>query len=211
MATNVLITFYSTYGHTHALAEAVGEGAESVSGSNVRLRRIPEIEAAKQAMSGQDAYQQAQAAMADIPEVTHDDLRWADGIIWGTPTRYGNMAAQVKQFIDTTGSLWLNGELEDKPTGVFTSTGTIHGGQETTIISTLIPLMHLGMIPVGTPYGQNPQILTTEGIGGSPYGPSTLAGNDGSRQVVEDELTTARNLGSRVTEVARRLKGMGRD
>lgn len=208
MATNVLIAFYSTYGHTHAMAKAVREGAAGVDGADVRLRRIPELEQARQAMSGQDAYRQAQEAMADLPEVTHDDLRWADGIIWGTPTRYGNMTAQMKQFIDTTGPLWQNGELEDKATGIFTSTATIHGGQETTILTSLVPLIHLGMVFVGTPYGQNPQILTTDGIGGSPYGPATIAGSDGSRQPVDVELETARNLGSRVAKVAARLKGL---
>ncbi len=208
MPTKILIPFYSTYGHTHQMAHAVAEGAEGVADTEVRVRRIPELEAARQAMSGQDAYVQAQDKMAEHAEVTHDDLRWADGVIWGTPTRYGNMTAQMKAFIDTTGSLWQKGELEDKATGIFTSTATIHGGQETTIITSLVPLLHLGMIFVGTPYGQNPQILTTDGIGGSPYGPATLAGGDGSRQPVEAELVTARNLGSRVAEVASRLKSL---
>ena len=117
MPTNVLVTFYSTYGHTHKMAQAVQEGAAGVSDVEVRLTRIPELEAARQAMQGQDAYQQAQEAMSNLSEVTHDDLRWADGIIWGTPTRYGNMTAQMKQFIDTTGPLWQKGELEDKATG----------------------------------------------------------------------------------------------
>ncbi len=208
MPTKILIPFYSTYGHTHQMAHTVAEGAEGVADTEVRVRRIPELEAARQAMSGQDAYVQAQDKMAEHAEVTHDDLRWADGVIWGTPTRYGNMTAQMKAFIDTTGSLWQNGELEDKATGIFTSTASIHGGQETTIITSLIPLLHLGMIFVGTPYGQNPQILTTDGIGGSPYGPATIAGGDGSRQPVEAELVTARNLGSRVAEVASRLKSL---
>ena len=136
--------------------------------STVRLRRIAELEEARKALSAQDAYVRAQQAQADIPAVTHDDLRWADGIAWGTPTRYGNMSAQMKQFIDTTGGLWLKGELEDKATGIFTSTASIHGGQETTILTALVPLIHLGMVFVGTPYGQNPQLLVTDGIGGSP-------------------------------------------
>jgi len=208
MTANILVTFYSTYGHVHRMALAVADGAESVSGTTLRLRRIPELEEARKALSGRDAYVRAQEAQADIQAVTHDDLRWADGIAWGTPTRYGNMSAQMKQFIDTTASLWLKGELEDKPTGIFTSTGTIHGGQETTILTSLVPLIHLGMIFVGTPYGQNPQLLVTDGIGGSPYGPGTLAGTDGSRQPVESELTTARNLGSRLARVAGRLKDL---
>ena len=122
MTANILVAFYSTYGHIHRMALAVAEGAEGVSDTTLRLRRIPELEEARKALSGQDAYVRAQQAQADIPAVTHDDLRWADGIAWGTPTRYGNMSAQMKQFIDTTGGLWLKGELEDKATGIFTST-----------------------------------------------------------------------------------------
>lgn len=208
MASNVLVTYYSTYGHTWKMAQSVVEGAKSVQGTEVRLRRIPELEEARKALSAQDFYVQVQEQMKGIPEVTHDDLRWADGIAWGMPTRYGNMPAQVKQFIDTTGALWQTGELEDKATGIFTSTATIHGGQETTILTGLVPLLHLGMIFVGTPYGQNPQIMVTDGVGGSPYGPGTLAGGDGSRQPVESELTTARNLGSRLARVSSRLKSL---
>lgn len=201
----VLVVYYSTYGHIWRMAQAVVEGAEQSGRHEVRLRRIPELEEARKVLSEQDYYVQVQEQQSDIPEVTHDDLRWADGIVWGTATRYGNMTAQMKQFIDTTGPLWQNGELEDKAAGVFTSTATIHGGQETTIITSMIPLLHLGMVFVGTPYGQNPQILTIEGIGGSPYGPSTIADSDGSRQPVEDELLTARNLGNRVADVAEAL------
>ena len=199
----VLVTYYSTYGHTYTMAEAVAKGATEQDGDNeVRLRRIPEIEAARQAMSGDENYVEFQQSQEEIEEVTHEDLRWADGIIWGTPTRYGNMTAQMKQFIDTTGALWQNGELEDKATGIFTSTATIHGGQETTILTSMIPMLHLGMVFVGTPYGQNPHILTTEAVGGSPYGPSTMAGGDGSRQPTDDELLTCRNLGDRVAQVS---------
>lgn len=208
MATKVLVVFYSTYGHIFQMAQAVGAGAESVEDTEVRLRRIPELEEARKALSQQEFYVKAQEQQAHLPEVTHDDLRWADGICWGTPTRYGNMTAQMKQFLDTTGGLWARGELEDKAAGVFTSTATIHGGQETTIITSMVPLLHLGMVLVGTPYGQNPQILVTDGIGSSPYGPGTLAGPDGSRQPVEAELQTARNLGSRVAKVAARLKDL---
>lgn len=206
MATNVLIVYYSAYGHVFQMALAVEEGAKSVPDTDVRLRRVPELPAARQAMSTQETYVLAQEAQSGVPEATLEDLRWADGICWGTPTRYGNMTAQMKQFIDSTGSLWLEGALEDKPAGVFTSTATIHGGQETTILTSAIPLIHLGMVIVGTPYGQNPQILVTDGIGGSPYGPGTLAGPDGSRQPAELELVTARNLGSRVTRFAQALK-----
>jgi NAD(P)H dehydrogenase (quinone) len=208
MPTNLLVVFYSSYGHIHKMATAVVEGAKKVPDTDVRLRRVAELEAAHAGMSKQPPYVAAQEAMKDIPICTHDDLRWANGICWGTPTRFGNMTAQVKQFIDGLGGLWMKGELEDKPAGIFTSTGTIHGGQETTILTTMIPLIHLGMIMVGTPYGENPNILVTDGVGGSPYGPSTMAGVDGSRQVAETELVTARNLGNRVARVASRLKGL---
>lgn len=204
----ILVVYYSTYGHIWRMAQAVQEGAEKVEGAQVRLRRIPELEEARRVLSSQDFYVQVQKQMEHIPEATHDDLVWADGICWGIPTRYGNMPAQVKQFIDTTGALWQQGALEDKATGIFTSTATIHGGQESTILTSLVPLLHLGMIFVGTPYGENPQIMVTDGIGGSPYGPGTLAGNDGSRQPTEPELTTARNLGNRVARVASRLRGL---
>lgn len=208
MPTNVLVVYYSSYGHTFRMAQAVVEGAKTVEDADVILRKIPELPMAREAMSKQEAYVKAQELQADVPDATLDDLRWADGICWGTPTRYGNMTAQMKQFIDTTGSLWLNGELEDKAAGIFTSTATIHGGQETTIVTSMVPLIHLGMILVGTPYAQNPQIMVVDAIGGSPYGPGTLAGPDGSRQPVESELITCRNLGSRVARVASHVKQM---
>ena len=117
MTTNVLVTFYSTYGHVHRMALAVAEGAESVPDITVRLRRIPELEEARKALSAQDAYVRAQQAQADIPVVTHDDLRWADGIAWGTPTRYGNMSAQMKQFVDSTGGSGSKASLRTRPPG----------------------------------------------------------------------------------------------
>ena len=125
MATHLLVTFYSAYGHVWKMAEAVQEGAESVDGTEVRLRRIPELEEARRALVKQEYYVQVQRQMEHVPEVTHDDLRWADGIAWGIPTRFGNMPAQVKQFLDTLGGMWMKGDLEDKATGIFTSTATI--------------------------------------------------------------------------------------
>lgn len=206
-AAKILVVYYSTYGHAYQMAQKVAEGARN-EGSEVRLRQIAELEEAKRALSSQEGYMKARDQQANVEEATLDDLRWADGILWGTPTRYGNMTAQMKQFIDTTGGLWAKGELEDKVTGIFTSTATIHGGQESTILTALVPLLHLGMIFIGTPYSQNPQIMTTDGIGGSPYGPATLAGGDGSRQPVEAELVTAKNLGIRAARVAARLKSL---
>jgi len=203
---NIVIPYYSSYGTTHRLAQAVRDGAADVSGATVRLRRIPELPSASEAMSGQDAYNAAQADMKDVPRVEHDDLRWADGIIWGTPTRFGNMAAQVKQFIDTLGGMWFEGELEGKATGVFVSTGSIHGGHETTILTSLVPLIHLGMVFVGVRYSANDQIMTTEGRGGSPYGPSTMPREGDVDAPVPEELETGRSLGRRVTTVAARLR-----
>ncbi|PPK88888.1 NAD(P)H dehydrogenase (quinone) [Neolewinella xylanilytica] len=208
MSAKILITFYSTYGHTFQLAQSVREGAEQA-GAEVRLRRVAELPQAAEAMKNDENYQAAQKSMAHLEEVTHDDLRWADGIAWGTPTRYGNMAAQVKQFIDTTSPLWSKGELEDKASGVFVSTATQHGGQEATILSFHIPLLHLGMILVGSPYGQNPTLFNVSEIhGGSPYGPSTIAGGDGSLQPKEGDLIMSKRLGERLTKVATQLKSL---
>jgi NAD(P)H dehydrogenase (quinone) len=193
MATKVLVVYYSLHGHVEALARAVGTGAESVRNTMVRLRRVPDLADAKPLQRAVD-------------EATHDDLRWADGIAWGTPTRYGTMATPLKRFLDGMVEVWTRGELEDKPAGIFTSTASIHGGQESTILTTLVPLLHFGMIFVGTPYVQNPQIMTADAVGGSPYGPSTVAGPDGTRPVAEVDLLTARNLGVRLARVASALK-----
>ncbi|PYZ93816.1 flavoprotein [Salipaludibacillus keqinensis] len=205
--TKILVPYYSTYGHIHTMAKAVAEGASEVEGAEVKIVRVEEFEVVKEAMSGQDAYVQAQKAQEDIPVATHDDLKWADGVVWGIPTRYGSMPAQMKQFLDSAGALWMNGELEGKATGIFTSTGSIHGGQETTAITSLVPLLHFGFVYVGLPYGENPEQLTTDGIGGSPYSASTVAGPDGSAQPDERDLTMAKRLGKRVTTVAKALRG----
>ncbi len=203
MAANVLVVFYSAYGHIHQMAKAVEAGARSVAGTEVRLRRVAELEPLK---PDNEYYAKEMERQKEIPIATHDDLLWADGIAWGTPTRYGNMTAQMKAFIDSTAALWSKGQLEDKAAGVFTSTATIHGGQETTIFTAFAPLIHLGMVLVGTPYGQNQHILTTEGLGGSPYGPGTMAGPKNDREPKEPELLTARNLGSRLAKVSALLK-----
>ena len=193
MATRVLVVYYSLHGHVEKLAGAVAAGAQSVRNTEVRVRRVPDLG-------------DARPIERSVDEATHDDVRWADSIAWGTPTRYGIMATSLKRFFDEMVDVWLKGELEDKPTGVFTSSASIHGGQESTILTTMIPLLHFGMIFVGTPYIQNPQILTTDAIGGSPYGPSTIAGPDDQRPVAEVELLTARNLGIRLARVASALK-----
>ena len=212
-STNILIPFFTSYGHTFALAEAVAEGAGAVAGTAVKLALFPEVPLDRDDIPGREAhdafYKRAREKMATIPQATLDDLRWADGIIWGTPTRYGNMCVEMKNFIDKTGTLWFEGALEGKVTGLFVSSGTLHGGQETTFISALIPMLHLGMIYVGTPYSENPHMLdATRALGGSPYGPSTLAVRDLSRDVQPEERAQARGLGKRVAQVAARLKGL---
>ncbi|KMK76916.1 NAD(P)H:quinone oxidoreductase [Alkalihalobacillus pseudalcaliphilus] len=201
----ILIPYYSAYGHIYKMAQAVAEGASQVEGTEVKLVRIKEFKEVEEAMSSQDAYVDAQKAQAGVALATHDDLKWADGIIWGIPTRYGSMPAQMKQFLDSAGGLWANGELEGKATAVFTSSGSIHGGQESTVLTSLVPLLHFGLVFVGLPYGENPEQLTTDGIGGSPYGASTVAGPDGSAFPDPRDITMAERLGSRVAKVASKL------
>lgn len=197
--TRVLVLYYSMYGHIEAMAEAVAEGARSVEGTLVTIRRVPDLlseEVAKKAGAKLD-----QAA----PLATVNELPDYDAIIFGTPTRFGNMCAQMRNFLDQTGHLWQNGSLIGKVGSVFTATATQHGGQETTITSFHTTLLHHGMIIVGVPYSC-PQIGNMSEItGGSPYGASTLAGSDGSRHPSENELKIARFQGSHVAEIARKL------
>jgi len=200
--TRVLVLYYSSYGHMFTMARAAAEALEGKDEYEVKLRRVPELEQAYEAMSGQEAYDEARQAQSDVPEAEHDDLVWADGIVWGIPTRFGNMPAQVKQFIDTAGGLWAEGKLEGKVAGIMSSTNTVHGGQETTIITSMIPLLHLGMIFVGSTYGENEQMFSDKLIGGSPYGPSTIAGSDGSMTPAEEDLEMAATLAERVARIA---------
>src|SRR5215471_4193953 len=148
----ILIVYYSLYGHVFTLAQAVKEGAESVRGAEVLFRRVEEFDIVLKTTAGDQYLNQVRDQQKDIPVCTLDDLRAADGVIFGSPTRYGNMTAQMKQLIDSTASIWLKGEMEGKPAGVFTSTASTHGGQETTLLTMIVPLVHLGMIIVGVPY-----------------------------------------------------------
>ncbi|MCF6094254.1 NAD(P)H:quinone oxidoreductase [Microaerobacter geothermalis] len=202
----VLVPYYSAYGHIYTMAQSVVKGIEKVEGAEAKLVKIPEFDVVKQAMSSQEYYVKAQEAQKDVPDATLEDLTWADGIIWGVPTRYGMMPAQMKQFLDAAGGLWAKGALEGKPTAVFCGSGSIHGGQESTILTTFVPLMHFGMVFVGLPYGENPELLTGEAIGGSPYGASTVAGPDGTLSPEERDLIMAERLGSRVAKIAKALK-----
>ena len=201
----VLVVFYSMYGHTFQMALAIGRGVSSVKGAELVLRRVEEFEVVKKATASNEGVQKAMAAQKEIPIATVDDLRAADAVLFGSPTRYGNMTAQMKQLIDSTAQLWLKGEMEGKPAGVFTSTASTHGGQETTLISMMIPLLHLGMIIVGLPYSL-PEMIHTEGRGGTPYGATTVAGARGELQPCKEDLALAEALGRRVAEVAMKLR-----
>jgi NAD(P)H dehydrogenase (quinone) len=202
----ILVVYYSMYGHTFQLAQAVGRGVSSVAGAELVLRRVEEFEVVKKATASNEGVQKAQAAQKDIPICIVDDLRAADGVIFGSPTRYGNMTAQMKQLIDSTAGLWLKGEMAGKPAGVFTRTASTHGGQETTLLSMMIPLLHLGMIIVGLPYSL-PEMIHTEARGGTPYGATTIAGGRGELQPAKEDLSLAEALGKRVAETAVKLRG----
>jgi len=199
----VLIVYYSMYGHIHRMAEAVAEGVREVKGAEAELKRVPETlsEEVLKAMGALDV----QKSLSRIPVCTVDELAAADAIIFGTPTRYGNMCGQMKQFIDATGKLWASGALVGKAAGVFTSSATQHGGQESTILSFHIPLLHLGMVVVGLPYSFQGQMRMDEITGGSPYGASTIAGGQGERMPSENELSAARFQGRWVTTIASKL------
>src|SRR3954464_6353679 len=202
----VLVVYYSMYGHTFQLAQAIGRGVSSVQGAELVLRRVEEFEVVKKSTANNEGVQKAMALQKDIPVATVDDLRAADAVLFGSPTRYGNMTAQMKQLIDSTAQFWLKGEMEGKPAGVFTSTASTHGGQETTLISMMIPLLHLGMIVVGLPYSL-PEMIHTEGRGGTPYGATTIAGPRGELAPRPEDLRLAEALGKRVAEITLKVRG----
>ncbi len=199
----VLVVYYSMYGHVYKLAEAAAEGARSVANVEAVLRRIPETlpEVVLEKMGAVEAQKQ----QADVPVCTVDELGEADAIIFGTPTRFGNMCGQMRQFLDATGQLWMNGALVGKVGSVVTSSNTQHGGQESTILTFHITLLHHGMVVVGLPYAFQGQMLTDQISGCSPYGASTIAGADGSRFPSENELAGARYQGEHVAKIAKKL------
>ncbi|MDD2338353.1 MAG: NAD(P)H:quinone oxidoreductase [Geobacteraceae bacterium] len=201
----ILIVYYSMYGHVLQLAQAAAEGVETVDGMQAALRRTEEFETVNRVIDGNEFASQIRDKQRNIPVCTLNDLEEADGILFGSPTRYGNMAAQMKQLIDSTASLWLKGSLEGKPAGVFTSTASTHGGQETTLLTMMAPLLHLGMIIVGVPYSV-PGMLHTEGRGGTPYGASTVAGARGELTPTAEDLEIARAQGRRIAEAAKKLR-----
>ncbi len=199
----VLIAYYSMYGHIRRMAEAVKEGASSVSDADVRMCRVPET-LPDEVLAKMGALE-TQKAQAQVPVCKVEDLVAADAIIFGTPTRFGNMCGQMRQFLDGTGGLWSKGALVGKVGSVFTSSATQHGGQESTILSFHTTLLHQGMIIVGLPYTFTGQMHIDEITGGSPYGASTIAGGDGKRMPSENELDAARFQGRHVAEIAGKL------
>lgn len=199
--TKILVLYHSMYGHIETMAGAIAEGAKSVAGVSVDIKRVPETMPAEAfAKAGDKTDQKAPVAqVAELPDY--------DAIIFGTPTRFGMMTAQMRNFLDQTGGLWGQGKLVSKVGSVFASTGTQHGGQESTILSFHTTLLHQGMIIVGLPYTAKGLTRMDEITGGSPYGASTLAGADGKRQPSENELELARFQGRHVAEIAKRLAG----
>jgi len=200
---NVLVLFYSTYGHVYRLAQAIAEGVREVPGVDMIIKRVPETLSPDviKAMGATEA----QKAFARVPIATVDDLADAGAIIFGTPTRFGNMAGQMRQFLDATGALWAKGALVGKVGSVFTSSATQHGGQESTILSFHTTLLHHGMVIVGLPYTFEGQTRVDEITGGSPYGTSTIAGGKGERMASENEIAAARFQGRHVAEIAKKL------
>jgi len=199
----VQVIFYSMYGHIYKMAEAVAAGAREVEGAQVDIYQVAELvpESTLERMGAKAARQ----VFAHIPLAKVEQLPEADAILFGTPTRFGNMCAQMRNYLDQTGQLWLKGSLIGKVGSVFTSTATQHGGQETTITSFHTTLLHQGMVIVGVPYSEQGLLNMKEITGGSPYGAGTLAGGDGSRQPSENELAIARFQGKHVAQIAKKL------
>lgn len=189
----ILVLYYSRYGATALMANIIARGVESVEGMSARIRTVPTVSANTEAT---DASVPATGAVY----ATLDDLKQCSGLALGSPTRFGNMAAPMKYFIDGTSSLWLAGDLIDKPAGVFSSTSSLHGGQETTLISMMLPLLHHGMMMVGTPYSE-PALLSTQ-TGGTPYGPTHVAGSDSKNPISKEEEKLCFALGKRLATIA---------
>ena len=199
----VLVVFYSTYGHIYKMAEAVAEGAKTVAGAEVEIRRVPET-LSPEVLEATGAVD-PQKSFSHVPVCTVEELAQADAVIFGTPTRFGNMCGQMRQFLDATGSLWAEGALVGKVGSVFAASATQHGGQESTILTFHVTLLHHGFVVVGRPYAFQGQMRIDEITGGSPYGASTIAGGDGSRMPSENELEAARFQGRHVAEIAAKL------
>lgn len=203
MGVKVNVIFYSMYGHVYRMAEAVATGVKEVAGAEAALYQVAEL--VPDAVLEKSGAKAARAAFAHVPIATMDSLTEPQAIIFGTPTRFGNMAAQMRHYLDQTGTLWAKGTLNGKIGSVFASTATQHGGQETTITSFHTTLLHLGLILVGVPYAESGLTNMLEISGGTPYGATTLTGPDGSRQPSANELKIARYQGKHVAEIANKL------
>jgi NAD(P)H dehydrogenase (quinone) len=199
----VWVVYYSLYGHVYKLAEAAAEGARSIPDVETVLRRVPET-LSRDVLEKMGAVE-VQKQQSHVPVCTVDELAKADAIIFGTPTRFGNMCGQMRQFLDATGQLWVKGSLVGKVGSVIASSNTQHGGQESTILTFHVTLLHHGMVIVGLPYAFQGQMVTDQVSGCSPYGASTIAGADGSRLPSENELAGARYQGEHVATIARKL------
>jgi NAD(P)H dehydrogenase (quinone) len=197
--TEILVLYYSRHGATAALAHAVADGVESVAGCAARLRTVPSVSASHEAIS-------PSVPAEGPPYAEPQDLRDCAGLVLGSPTRFGNMSAAMKYFIDGSLNAWLSGDLIGKPAGVFTSTGSLHGGQESTLLSMMLPLLHHGMLIVGLPYSE-PDLGSTR-TGGSPYGASHVAGSDGRMPISDEEHRLAKALGRRVAQTAQALRSV---
>ena len=200
--TRILVVFYSMTGNTAKLAKAVAEGAEKT-GAEVRLKQVEELIPENKF---NDVMKKVKEELKYIPIATNDDLEWADGVAFGTPTRFGNMSAQLKQFIDQTGGLWMKGALINKVATMFTSVSTQHGGHETTITTGIIPLLHQGMLIIGVPYSEQRLMQIDEISGGSPYGASSVSGPAGDREPTENDLEIAKTQGKRLAGISEKLK-----
>ena len=200
----MLIIYYSMYGHIRTMAEAAAAAALEIPGVEVALRRVPET--LSDDILGKMGALDAAKAQSEVPVITVDELAEADAVLFGTPTRFGNMTGQMRQFLDSTGGLWMKGSLVGKPGGVFTSSATQHGGQESTILSFHTYLLHQGMVVVGLPYSFQGQMRLDEVTGGSPYGASTIAGGDGSRQPSENDLEGVRFQAKHLAKIGLKLK-----
>jgi NAD(P)H dehydrogenase (quinone) len=198
--TKVLVLYYSSYGHIEQMAQAVAEGARAA-GAHADIKRVPEL--VPEEIARKSGYKLDQPA----PVATIEDLANYDAIIVGTGTRFGRMSSQMANFLDQAGGLWARGALNGKVGGAFTSTATQHGGQETTLFSIITNLMHFGMVVVGMDYGYGGQMRLDEVTGGAPYGATTIAGGDGSRQPSQNELDGARYQGRKIAEIAAKLHG----
>lgn len=200
---NVLIVYYSTYGNVYRMAQLVAEGVGEVAGATAMVRTVPEL-IPPAVIDSRPDMKAGRELQKDVPLATADDFRAAGAIAFGTPTRFGNVSSQLKNQIDQLTSLWLKGELEGKPAGVFVSTGSLHGGQETTALTLMAPLIHLGMVVVGVPYSVH-ELFTTQG-GGSPYAPGHVAGGDNRREIDPQEAAICRALGRRLAQIGLRLQ-----